>query len=121
MNDEQPKIQMPPAYAARIAKRDHARRLWKEERGRWVARHERNHAELMRAKADWKASGGTWKEWLTTKRDIKERQHDLEAYHVGRDSIIREGRDPDTPDGQDEAWARGFEAMALRLMKRMGC
>ena len=121
MNDEQPKIQMPPAYAARIAKRDAARRIWKEERARWILRHDRYHAELMAAKAQWQSNGGTWREWLATKRDIKDRQRDQEAFQIGRDSIIREGRDPDTPDGQDEAWRRGFEAMALRLMKKMGC
>ncbi len=121
MNDEQPKIQMPALYAEKIRKRDEARRIWKAERERWILRHARNHAELMRAKSDWKASGGTWREWLAIKRDLKEHQRDLEAYQIGRDSIIREGRDPDTPEGKDEAWARGFEIMAMRMAKRLGC
>lgn len=114
-------IIMPPGLAAKMTKRDKARAAWAAERSRWLARHEQYHAELMAAKAAWKASGGDWREWTAIKRRLKYDHRDREVVAVGVDILLRQGRTVETHQDRLDAIRLGAIETARRLAGRAGC
>ena len=79
-------------------------RINNDIRRRWQERHDQYRAELVTAKAAWLKSRMDWLAWVRIKDDIKTDQRDREAFWIGRDMLLREGKWQDTEVMRLQAW-----------------
>ncbi len=111
-------IILPPEYAEKLRLRDEARAAWQAERARWMQRQAQYKTELVQAKAAWRRSGGDWRAWLRTKRNIKDDQRHRECVAIGEEALRRQGRTVETRQDRLDAIRLGAHEQARRLAGR---
>lgn len=94
-------------------------RLNTDIRHRWNERHIQYRAELLAAKAAWRNSRMDWLAWVRIKDDVKTAQRDREAFWIGHDTLLREGKWQDTEAMRLQAFRLGMREIGRRIVTRM--